>query len=182
MTDDHVTVTGTAQRAVAPGAATWRAEAVESDGDPRRAFERCSARLNTLVERLDGLGEVATEAVVTEAVAAEGVAAERVEAEAAALLAAGRIDELAEEIALVRVILLRLLEYTNEAEGLHVEDRVRMMARVAELVFRGAGVVVELERSRQALQPDPAEELAALIDEVLDELEQSGRTATVETR
>ena len=66
MTDDHVTVTGTAQRAVAPGAATWRAEAVEADDDPRAAFERCSARLNALVERLDGLGEVATEAVVVQ--------------------------------------------------------------------------------------------------------------------
>ena len=56
MTDDHVTVTGTAHRAVAPGAATWRAEAVETDNDPRAAFERCSTRLNGLVERLDGLG------------------------------------------------------------------------------------------------------------------------------
>ena len=66
MTDDRVTVTGTAQRAVAPGAATWRAEAVEADDDPRAAFERCSSRLNALVERLDGLGEVATEAVVVQ--------------------------------------------------------------------------------------------------------------------
>jgi uncharacterized protein len=66
VTDDHVTVTGTAQRAVAPGAATWRAEAVEADDDPRAAFERCSSRLNALVERLDGLGEVATEAVVVQ--------------------------------------------------------------------------------------------------------------------
>ena len=32
---DHVTVTGAASRALAPGAATWRAEAVETDDDPR---------------------------------------------------------------------------------------------------------------------------------------------------
>jgi hypothetical protein len=66
VTDDHVTVTGAAERAVAPGAATWRAEAVEADDDPRAAFERCSSRLNALVERLGALGEVATEAVVVQ--------------------------------------------------------------------------------------------------------------------
>jgi uncharacterized protein YggE len=66
VTDDHVTVTGTAERAVAPGAATWRAEAVEADDDPRAAFERCSSRLNVLVDRLEGVGEVATEAVVVQ--------------------------------------------------------------------------------------------------------------------
>lgn len=90
MTDDHVTVTGTAERAVAPGAATWRAEAVEADDDPRAAFERCSSRLNALVERLDGLGEVATEAVVVQPrweergqAGAEAVGAVRIRAAAA---------------------------------------------------------------------------------------------------
>jgi uncharacterized protein len=90
VTDDHVTVTGTAQRAVAPGAATWRAEAVEADDDPRAAFERCSSRLNVLVERLDGLGEVATEAVVVQPrweergpAGAEAVGAVRIRASAA---------------------------------------------------------------------------------------------------
>ena len=66
MTGDHVTVTGSASRALAPGAATWRAEAVEADDDPRAAFERCSARLNALVDRLSGVGEVASEAVVVQ--------------------------------------------------------------------------------------------------------------------
>jgi uncharacterized protein len=66
VTDDHVTVTGSASRALAPGAATWRAEAVEADDDPRAAFERCSARLNALVERLAAVGDVATEAVVVQ--------------------------------------------------------------------------------------------------------------------
>jgi uncharacterized protein YggE len=66
VTDDHVSVTGTAEAAVAPGAATWRAEAVESDDDPRAAFERCTARLNALVERLSAVGEVTTEAVVVQ--------------------------------------------------------------------------------------------------------------------
>ena len=66
MSDDHVTVTGSASRALAPGAATWRAEAVETDDDPRAAFERCSARLNALVERLAAVGDVATEAVVVQ--------------------------------------------------------------------------------------------------------------------
>jgi uncharacterized protein len=66
VTDDHVTVSGSAERAVAPGTATWRAEAVEADNDPRLAFERCSERLNALVGRLGGLGDVATEAVVVQ--------------------------------------------------------------------------------------------------------------------
>jgi len=90
VTDDRVTVTGTAERAVAPGAATWRAEAVEADPDPRAAFERCSSRLNALVERLDGLGEVATEAVVVQPrweergpAGAEAIGAVRVRAAAA---------------------------------------------------------------------------------------------------
>jgi uncharacterized protein len=90
VTDDHVLVTGTAERAVAPGAATWRAEAVEADDDPRAAFERCSSRLNALVERLDGLGEVATEAVVVQPrweergpAGAEAIGAVRVRASAA---------------------------------------------------------------------------------------------------
>ena len=85
-----VTVTGSAQRAVAPGAATWRAEAVESDDDPRTAFERCSSRLNALVERLSGVGDVATEAVVVQprfeagaATGAEAVGAVRVRSPAA---------------------------------------------------------------------------------------------------
>ena len=51
MTGDHVTVTGSASRALAPGAATWRAEAVEADDDPRAAFERCSGRLNASLAR-----------------------------------------------------------------------------------------------------------------------------------
>ena len=66
MTGDHVTVTGSASRALVPGAATWRAEAVEADDDPRAAFERCSARLNALVERLAQVGDVASEAVVVQ--------------------------------------------------------------------------------------------------------------------
>jgi uncharacterized protein YggE len=66
VSDDHVEVTGSASRAVAPGPATWRAEAVEADDDPRAAFERCTARLNVLVERLAAVGDVATEAVVVQ--------------------------------------------------------------------------------------------------------------------
>jgi uncharacterized protein len=66
VTGDHVTVTGSASRALAPGAATWRAEAVEADDDPRAAFERCSGRLNVLVERLAAVGDVASEAVVVQ--------------------------------------------------------------------------------------------------------------------
>jgi uncharacterized protein len=98
--DDHVSVAGIASRAVPPGTATWRAEAVEADDDPRAAFERCSARLNSMVERLATVGEVATEAVVVqprfeergpEAVGAVRVrcAAERAGEVAQAAMAAG---------------------------------------------------------------------------------------------
>jgi uncharacterized protein len=66
VTDDRVTVTGAASRNVAPGTATWRAEAVEADDDPRAAFERCSARLGGLVERLAAVGDVSTDAVVVQ--------------------------------------------------------------------------------------------------------------------
>jgi uncharacterized protein YggE len=66
VTDSSVTVTGSADRAVAPGAVTWRAETIESDDDPRAAFERCSSRLNALGDRLAAIGEVATDAVVVQ--------------------------------------------------------------------------------------------------------------------
>jgi uncharacterized protein len=72
VTDGTVTVSGSASRAVAPETATWRAEAVEADDDPRAAFERCSGRLNALAERLAAVGEVATEAVVVQPRFAEG--------------------------------------------------------------------------------------------------------------
>ena len=66
MTDDRVTVTGAASRAVAPATATWRAEAVEGDADPRAAFERATLRMNALLEGLAGVGEVDTDAVVVQ--------------------------------------------------------------------------------------------------------------------
>ena len=66
MTDDRVTVCGLASRGVAPDTATWRAEAVETDDDPRAAFDRCTSRLNALVERLAAVGDVSTDSVRVE--------------------------------------------------------------------------------------------------------------------
>ena len=66
MTDERVTVSGLASRSVAPDTATWHAEAVETDDDPRAAFERCTSRLNALVERLAAVGEVSTDSVRVE--------------------------------------------------------------------------------------------------------------------
>jgi len=66
VSERHVKVTGAASRTLAPDTATWRAETVETGTDARAAFERCSASLNALVERLDGVGEVATDAVVVQ--------------------------------------------------------------------------------------------------------------------
>lgn len=66
MTDERVTVSGLASRSVAPDTATWRAEAVETDDDPRAAFERCTSRLNALVKRLVAVGDVSTDSVRVE--------------------------------------------------------------------------------------------------------------------
>ncbi len=66
MSDDRLTVSGRASRSVTPAAAVWRAETVEADEDPGAAFERCSRRLNALVERLAEAGEVETDAVVVQ--------------------------------------------------------------------------------------------------------------------
>jgi uncharacterized protein YggE len=66
VTDDRVTVSGLASRSVAPDTATWRAEAVETADDPRAAFERCTSRLNALVERLAVVGDVSTDSVRVE--------------------------------------------------------------------------------------------------------------------
>ena len=66
MTDGRVKVTGAASRTMAPDSATWRAETVETGTDARAAYERCTAGLNALVERLAAVGEVATDAVVVQ--------------------------------------------------------------------------------------------------------------------
>ena len=66
MTDDRVTARGLASRSVAPDTATWRAEVVETDDDPRAAFDRCTSRLNALVERLAAVGDVSTDSVRVE--------------------------------------------------------------------------------------------------------------------
>jgi uncharacterized protein len=66
VTEDRVTVSGLASRSVAPNTATWRAEAVETDDDPRAAFDRCTSRLNALVERLAAAGDVSTDSVRVE--------------------------------------------------------------------------------------------------------------------
>ena len=66
VTDDRVTVRGLASRSVAPDTATWRAEVVETDDDPRAAFDRCTSRLNALVERLAAVGDVSTDSVRVE--------------------------------------------------------------------------------------------------------------------
>jgi uncharacterized protein len=66
VSDDHVRVTGTARRALEPDSVTWRVEAIELDDDARAAFERCTARLNTLSERLATVGDVTTSAVAVQ--------------------------------------------------------------------------------------------------------------------
>jgi uncharacterized protein YggE len=175
VTDDHVTVTGTAQRAVAPGAATWRAEAVESDDDPRRAFERCSARLNALVERLDGLGEVATEAVVVQPrweergpAGAEAVGAVRVRAAASR---AGDVAQAAMAAGADRLHGPRF-EY-DDSGGVHSEllgeavaDARAKAERLAAAAGRRVGVVRQIHEAGPERAPAPHRVVAADVPDV----------------
>jgi uncharacterized protein len=174
VTDDHVTVTGTAERAVAPGAATWRAEAVEADDDPRAAFERCSSRLNALVERLDGLGEVATEAVVVQprwdergvAGGAEAVGAVRVRASAAR---AGDVAQAAMAAGADRLHGPRF-EY-DDADGVRrellgeaVADARGKAERLAAAGGRRLGPVRAIEESGPERAPGPFRAAAATVE------------------
>jgi uncharacterized protein YggE len=175
VTDDHVTVTGTAERAVAPGAATWRAEAVEADDDPRTAFERCSSRLNALVERLDGFGEVATEAVVVQPrwreggpAGAEAVGAVRVRA------AASRAGDVAQAAMAAGADRLHgpHFEY-DDAEGVRRELLAEAVAdargkaeRLAAASGRKLGRVQQMHETGPERVPGPARVMAAESPEV----------------
>ncbi len=169
MTDDRVTVTGTAERAVAPGAATWRAEAVEADDDPRAAFERCSSRLNALVERLDGLGEVATEAVVVQPrwqeggpAGAEAIGAVRVRA---AATRAGDVAQAAMAAGADRLHGPRF-EY-DDADGVRRELLAEAVAdargkaeRLAAAAGRRLGAVRQMQESGPERVPGPQRVMA----------------------
>jgi uncharacterized protein YggE len=63
---DHVKVTGSASRSLAPDGVVWRADAVARDEDPRAAFARCTERLNELTARLRAVGDVSTSAVAVQ--------------------------------------------------------------------------------------------------------------------
>jgi len=170
VTDQHVTVTGTANRAVAPEAATWRAEAVESDDDPRAAFERCSSRLNALVARLAGVGEVATEAVVVQprfeegsAAGAEAIGAVRVRVDA------GRAGEVAQAAMAAGADRLHgpRFEYDHASEvrgellGEAVADARRKAERLAAAGGRRLGRVRQIEESGPERVPSPLRAMAA---------------------
>jgi uncharacterized protein YggE len=156
VTDEHVTVTGAAERTVAPGAATWRAEAVESDDDPRAAFERCSSRLNALVQRLSGVGDVATEAVVVQprfeegsAAGAEAIGAVRVRSSASragevaqAAMAAG-----ADRLHGPRFEYDRASEVRDELLGEAVADARGKAERLAAAAGRRLGTVRRIEEA-----------------------------------
>jgi uncharacterized protein YggE len=165
-----VTVTGSAQRAVAPGAATWRAEAVESDDDPRSAFERCSSRLNALVERLSAVGEVATEAVVVQprfeqggTAGAEAIGAVRVRS------AAGRAADVAQAAMSAGADRLHgpQFEYEQASEvrgellGEAVADARAKAERLAGAAGRRLGAVQAVEETGPEHAPGPLRAMAA---------------------
>jgi uncharacterized protein len=151
-----ITVTGSAERAVAPGAATWRAEAVESDDDPRAAFERSSARLNSLVERLAAVGEVATEAVVVQPrfeqsapAGAEAIGAVRVRATAdrAAEVAQAAMAAGADRLHGPRFEYDEAGEVRSELLGEAVADARAKAARLAAAAGRRLGAVQAIEEA-----------------------------------
>jgi uncharacterized protein YggE len=171
VTDQHVTVTGTANRAVAPEAATWRAEAVESDDDPRAAFERCSSRLNALVARLAGVGEVATEAVVVQprfeegsAAGAEAIGAVRVRVDA------GRAGEVAQAAMAAGADRLHgpRFEYDHASEvrgellGEAVADARGKAERLAAAAGRRLGAVHQIEEAGPDRSLGPQRTMAAV--------------------
>jgi uncharacterized protein len=164
VTDQHVTVTGSADRAVAPGAATWRAEAVESDDDPRAAFERCSSRLNLLVERLAGVGEVATEAVVVQPrfeqsapVGAEAIGAVRVRsaAERAGEVAQAAMAAGADRLHGPRFEYDPTGEVRGELLGQAVADARGKAERLAAAAGRRLGAVRAIEEGGPERVPGP---------------------------
>jgi uncharacterized protein YggE len=158
VTDDRVTVTGAASRNVAPGTATWRAEAVEADADPRAAFERCSARMGGLVERLAAVGDVSTDAVVVQPrweepgpAGAEAIGAVRVRCPAAR---AGEVAQAAMAAGADRLHGPRF-EYEGEHAvreellGEAVADARRKAERLAAAAQRRLGPVRSIQEARQ---------------------------------
>jgi uncharacterized protein len=163
VTGDHVTVSGSASRAVAPGIATWRAEAVEADPDPRAAFERCSGRLNALVERLAAVGDVATEAVVVQPRFADGGPA-GAEASGAVRVRSGaeRAGEVAQAAMAAGADRLHGPRFEYEGEdavrdellGEAVADARRKAERLASAAGRTLGAVRSIEeRERERIAP-----------------------------
>jgi uncharacterized protein YggE len=168
-----VTVTGSAQRAVAPGAATWRAEAVESDDDPRTAFERCSTRLNALVERLSAVGEVATEAVVVQprfeaggTTGAEAIGAVRVHSPAtrAADVAQAAMAAGADRLQGPHFEYERASEVRGELLGEAVADARAKAERLASAAGRRLGRVDQIEETGPDRVPGVQRAMAAAVD------------------
>jgi uncharacterized protein len=156
VTDDRVTVTGAASRSVAPETATWRAEAVEADDDPRAAFERCGVRLGGLVERLAAVGEVSTDAVVVQPrwrddgpAGAEAIGAVRVRCPA---VRAGEVAQAAMAAGADRLHGPRF-EYEGERAareellGEAVADARRKAERLAAAAGRRLGAVRSIDES-----------------------------------
>jgi uncharacterized protein len=168
-----VTVTGSAQRAVAPGAATWRAEAVESDDDPRTAFERCSTRLNALVERLSAVGEVATEAVVVQprfeaggAAGAEAIGAVRVRSPAgrAADVAQAAMSAGADRLQGPHFEYERASEVRGELLSVAVADARAKAERLAAAAGRRLGRVDQIEETGAGHVPVQPRTMAAVAE------------------
>jgi uncharacterized protein YggE len=60
MADNTITITGHAERTVAPDIAAWRLTIAVIDAEPRVAYERCAERATAIVERLKEAAEVET--------------------------------------------------------------------------------------------------------------------------
>jgi uncharacterized protein YggE len=142
-----ITVLGSARREVQPDGVTWRADAVEVDSEARPAFDRCTARLNQLTEKLSDVGAVTTEAVSvrperddemgtrTGRVEAVGGVRVRADPERAGALAQAAMDAGADRLDGPRFVY-------DAAEAVHAElltDAIGDARRKAERLAEAAG-------------------------------------------
>lgn len=86
--------------------------------------------------------------------------------QAEALLTAARAEHVAEELAIVRVLLLRLLRATHEETA----EAARTLFKETKLIYQGGDDAATLLRTQRELDPDPQEQRQAIIFAALDAL------------
>jgi uncharacterized protein YggE len=154
VTDDRVTVSGLASRSVVPDTVTWRVEVMEADDDPSAAFERCTSRLNALVERLAAVGDVSTDSVRVEprwredgpaGTQAVGAVRVRCPAEGAGEVAPAAMASGADRLRGPQFEYGDAREIGEDLRAEAVDDARRKAARLADAAGRRLGAVRAIE-------------------------------------